>query len=44
MRLWAWLGLVALGLGGCAHWPERVKVDVDGHSVEVGRTCASSAP
>jgi hypothetical protein len=36
MRLWAGLGLLVLALGGCAHLPDGVSVDLDNGVVEVG--------
>ena len=36
MRLWAGLGLLLLGLSGCAHLPDGVNVDLDNGVVEVG--------
>ena len=36
MRLWAGLGLLLLGLGGCAHLPDGVNVDLESGVVEVG--------
>ena len=36
MRLRAGLGLLLLGVGGCAHLPEGVKVDLENTVVEVG--------
>ncbi|HST35845.1 MAG TPA: hypothetical protein VLK25_04355 [Allosphingosinicella sp.] len=34
MRLRACLGMIALGLGGCAHIPAYLMLDVDGSTVE----------
>lgn len=34
MRLRACLGIIALGLGGCAHIPAYLMLDVDGSTVE----------
>lgn len=36
MRLRAGLGLILLGLGGCAHLPDGVDVDFKNGVVEVG--------
>jgi len=35
MRLRACLGLIALGVGGCAHIPGHLLLDVDGSTVEI---------
>lgn len=34
MRLRACLGMIVLGLGGCAHIPAHLMLDVDGSIVE----------
>jgi hypothetical protein len=34
MQLRACLGLILLGLGGCAHIPASLRLDVDGTTVE----------
>lgn len=43
MRVRAWLALVVLGLAGCAHLPDKVKVDLDGRVIEVG-SCRCALP
>ncbi len=35
MRLRACLGIAVLALGACAHIPDRIRVEVDGSSVEI---------
>ena len=35
MRLWACVGCLLLALGGCAHFPERIAIELDGVSIEV---------
>jgi hypothetical protein len=45
MRLRAGLGLLCVGLAGCQHVPDRVKVDLEGRTVEVGScTCRLPEP
>ena len=36
MRLRAGLGMLLLGLGGCAHLPDGVEIDLENGVVEVG--------
>ena len=43
MRLRAGLGMLLLGLGGCAHLPEGVRVDLENRVVEVG-SCRCTLP
>lgn len=35
MRLRACLGVILIGLGGCAHIPAHILLDVDGSTIEV---------
>ncbi len=42
MRLRACLGGVLLALGACAGLPERVRIDVDGRSIEIRQRGLSS--
>jgi hypothetical protein len=35
MRLRACIGLLLAAVGGCAHIPDHIRVDIDGHTVEV---------
>ena len=44
MRLRACLGIVALGLGACAHLPEMVRIEIDGTSVEFKKEPAPPVP
>lgn len=41
MRLRACLGMIALGLGGCAHIPAYLLLDIDGSTVEFKKKPAS---
>lgn len=43
MRLRACLGLILLGLGGCAHIPAHLLLDVDGSTVEIKKKPAQEA-
>lgn len=35
MRLRACIGLLAIVVGGCAHIPDHIRVDIDGNSIEL---------
>ncbi len=39
MRLRACAGGLLLAVTGCVGMPERVRIDVDGHSIEVRQNC-----
>lgn len=43
MRLRACLGVISLGLGGCAHIPAYLLLDVDGSTLELKKKPAPDA-
>jgi hypothetical protein len=44
MRLRAAIALLLLATGGCAHLPERVRVETDQGTIEVDRECPCEVP
>jgi hypothetical protein len=44
MRLRACLGFMLLALSGCAELPERVRVEVGDHAIELERLCREAFP
>lgn len=44
MRLRACLGMIALGLCGCAHIPAYLLLDVDGSTIEFKKKPPAEAP